>query len=270
MSVEKIKWDQVGERLYETGVDHGIVYPIADNGKYPTGYAWNGLTAVTESPEGAEPTALWADNTKYLEMMSTEEWKGTLEAYMYPDAFLPCDGGAQPVAGLTFGQQLRKKFGLCYRTRLGNDVAGDSYGYKLHLVYGLLASPSEKNHNTVNDSPDAQAFSWSLSSTPVEIGTINNVEYKPVSSIDIDSTKVNETKLAKLLEVLEGVDAPEFSATKAYQAGDYVTHTDATVEKVYKAKQAITAGQWDASKWDEVTDYGPRLPMPAEVITILS
>lgn len=208
----KIKWDENGERFFETGVDHGILYPIASNGTYPQGYCWNGLTAVSESPEGGEPTALYADNIKYLEMMSNEEWKGSIEAYMYPDAFEECDGSKSPVDGVSFGQQARKKFGMCYRTRLGNDVDGDAHGYKLHLLYGLMASPSEKGYETVNDSPDAITFSWDVSSTPV---TVDLEGYRPLSTIVINSTKADPDKLAALLAILEGTDADETAQTAA-------------------------------------------------------
>lgn len=197
----KIKWDQSGERLFETGVDQGVVYPMAVDGTYPNGYGWNGLISVSESPEGGEPTALWADNIKYLEMMSTEEWKGSMEAYMYPKEFEPCDGMVSPEAGVSLGQQARQKFGLCYRTRVGNDAQGDSYGYKLHLVYGLQASPSEKSYETVNDSPDAITFSWDISSTPVRMEN-----YRAVSTITIDSTVADPDALAALEALLYGTD----------------------------------------------------------------
>lgn len=200
----KIVWDNTGDRLFETGVDHGILYPIDSNGTYPQGYGWNGLTSVSESPEGGEPTALYADNTKYLELMSNEEWKGTIEAYMYPDVFAECDGSAAPLTGVSFGQQARKKFGLVYRTRIGNDVDGDSHGYKIHIIYGLLAAPSEKSYETVNDSPDAVTFSWSVSSTPVPV-----TGYRPVSTIVVDSTKIASAKMEALLDVLEGTDGTE-------------------------------------------------------------
>lgn len=197
-----IVWDDSGEKFFETGVDHGVLYPLADDGTYPQGYGWNGLISVSESPEGGEPTALYADNIKYMDMMSAEEWKGTIEAYYYPPEFEACDGSAAPLTGVSFGQQVRSKFGLCYRTKLGNDTAGDSYGYKLHLVYGLLASPSEKSYETVNDSPDAITFSWEVSSTPVAAGT----NFKPLSTIVINSKLVDSTKLAALEAKLYGTD----------------------------------------------------------------
>lgn len=196
----RLKWDQTGERFYETGVKMGVLYPM-EGGKYPTGVAWNGLTAVTESPSGAEATALYADDIKYLELRSTEEFGATVEAYTYPDEFKECDGSATIGKGVTIGQQPRKTFGLCYRTILGNDTENESHGYKLHLVYGATASPSEKNYQTVNDSPDAITFSWELSTTPVNV-----TGYKPTASLEIDSTTVDETKLAAIEKILYGDD----------------------------------------------------------------
>lgn len=196
----KLKWDQTGERFYETGVKMGVLYPM-EGGKYPKGVAWNGLTAVTESPSGAEATALYADDIKYLELRSTEEFGATVEAYTYPDEFKECDGSATIGKGVTIGQQPRKAFGLCYRTILGNDTENESHGYKLHLVYGATASPSEKNYQTVNDSPDAVTFSWELSTTPVDV-----TGYKPTASLEIDSTTVDETKLAAIEKILYGDD----------------------------------------------------------------
>ena len=196
--MSKIVWDQTGERLYETGVKQGVLY-IPASGVYSKGVAWNGLTAVTESPSGAEATALYADDIKYLNLMSNEEFGCTIEAYTYPDEFAACDGSASLAKGVSIGQQPRKTFGLCYRTTIGNDVEGNDYGYKLHLVYGCLAAPSEKGYSTINDNPDAITFSWEVSTTPV------NVEgFKPTSQITIDSTKADPTKLAALEAVLYG------------------------------------------------------------------
>lgn len=191
-------WDQTGERFYETGVDHGVLY-IPTLGVYDTGFAWNGLYTVTESPSGAEPTPLYADNIKYLTLISLEEFGGTIEAYTYPDEFAECDGSSTPSAGVTIGQQTRKAFGLCYRTRIGNDEDFDDHGYKLHLVYGALAAPSEKAFNTVNDTPEAITFSWEFSTTPVSVTGL-----KPTSLIVIDSTKVGAGQLAALEEILYG------------------------------------------------------------------
>ena len=195
----KLTWDNTGERIFETGVKQGVLYPIQSDGKYTKGVAWNGLTAVTESPSGAEATALYADDIKYLNLLSNEEFGATIEAYTYPDEFAECDGSASLAEGVSIGQQPRKTFGLCYRTTIGNDVEGNDYGYKLHLVYGCLAAPSEKGYSTINDNPDAITFSWEVSTTPV------NVEgFKPTSQITIDSTKADPTKLAALEAVLYG------------------------------------------------------------------
>ena len=195
----KLTWDNTGERIFETGVKQGVLYPIQSDGKYTKGVAWNGLTAVTESPSGAEATALYADDIKYLNLLSNEEFGATIEAYTYPDEFAECDGSAELATGVMIGQQKRNTFGLCYRTTIGNDVEGNDYGYKLHLVYGCLAAPSEKGYSTINDNPDAITFSWEVSTTPV------NVEgFKPTSQITIDSTKADPTKLAALEAVLYG------------------------------------------------------------------
>ena len=195
----KLTWDNTGERIFETGVKQGVLYPIQSDGKYSKGVAWNGLTAVTESPSGAEATALYADDIKYLNLLSNEEFGATIEAYTYPDEFAECDGSAELATGVMIGQQKRKIFGLCYRTTIGNDVEGNDYGYKLHLVYGCLAAPSEKGYSTINDNPDAITFSWEVSTTPV------NVEgFKPTSQITIDSTKADPTKLAALEAILYG------------------------------------------------------------------
>lgn len=200
--MSKLKWDQTGERLYETGVRNGVLYPLGASGTYPKGVAWNGLTAVTESPSGAEATPLYADDIKYLNLMSTEEFGATIEAYTYPDEFAECDGSAALATGVQIGQQARKTFGLCYRTALGNDVVGNDYGYKLHIIYGALAAPSEKAYATINDSPEAITFSWEVTTTPVNV-----TGFKPTASITIDSTKVNAAKLAALEEILYGKDA---------------------------------------------------------------
>ena len=197
----KLVWDKTGEHYYETGVKNGVLYPMSASGTYPKGVAWNGLTAITESPSGAEATALYADDIKYLNLMSNEEFGATVEAYTYPDEFAECDGSASLTEGVYIGQQARKTFGLCYRTTLGNDSKGNDYGYKLHIIYGAMASPSEKAYSTINDSPDAITFSWELSTTPVAVAN-----FKPTASLTIDSTKVDPEKLATLEEILYGKD----------------------------------------------------------------
>ena len=202
-------WDQVGERVYETGVDHGVLYIPTSGGVYSTGFAWNGLTSVSESPSGAESTPQYADNIKYLNLVSAEEFGATIEAFTYPDEFGQCDGSAEPEDGVYIGQQGRKTFGLSYRTRIGNDLEGDSFGYKLHLVYGCLAAPSEKAYATINDSPEALTFSWELTTTPVEVGTIGAVTYRPTASLTIDSTKVEASDLTALETILYGAVAAE-------------------------------------------------------------
>lgn len=204
---KKLVWDQTGERLYETGVSQGVLYPIQTGGVYTVGVAWNGLSSVTESPSGAEASAVYADNIKYLNLMSTEEFGGTIEAYMAPDEFAECDGSRELAPGVYAGQQSRKIFGLAYKTLLGNDVDNNDYGYKLHLVYGALASPSEKGYSTVNDSPEAITLSWEFNTTPVEISTlVDGKKLKPTALLTFDSTKVNAEKLAALEEILYGKD----------------------------------------------------------------
>lgn len=201
--MSRLVWDQTGERLYETGVKMGVLYP-QEAGKYPKGVAWNGLTAVTESPSGAEATALYADDIKYLSLMSAEEFGATIEAYTYPDEFAQCDGSAEIATGVAIGQQKRKTFGLCYRTVIGNDTDNNDYGYKLHLIYGALAAPSEKAYATINDSPEAITFSWEVTTTPVSVEG-----FKPTASITIDSTKADETKLKALEDILYGTAEKE-------------------------------------------------------------
>ncbi len=200
----KLVWDAIGERLYETGVRKGVLYVMGEGGTYPKGVAWNGLTAVTESPSGAEATALYADDTKYLNLISAEEFGATIEAYTYPDEFAECDGSATLAKGVTIGQQPRKPFGMSYSTVLGNDVDNENHGYKLHLIYGALASPSEKAYNTINDSPEAITLSWEIKTTPVNV-----TGHKPTASLTIDSTKVDKAKLAKIEEILYGTEEIE-------------------------------------------------------------
>lgn len=201
--MSKLVWDATGERLYETGVKMGVLY-VQEAGAYPKGVAWNGLTAVTEAPSGAEATPLYADDIKYLNLMSNEEFGATIEAYTYPDEFAECDGSAALAAGVYIGQQARKTFGMCYRTVVGNDTANNDYGYKIHLIYGALAAPSEKPYATINDSPEAITFSWEVTTTPVNV-----TGHKPTASITIDSTKVDKDKLAALEAILYGSESEE-------------------------------------------------------------
>ena len=197
--MSKLVWDQFGKRLYETGVDHGVLYPIQTGGVYSKGVAWNGLTAVTESPSGADVNDIYADNMKYLGLVGAEKFGATVEAYTYPDEFAECDGSVELVKGATIGQQNRKVFGMVYRTVIGNDVDGNEHGYKLHLIYAATAAPSEKAYNTINEDPEAITFSWELSTTPVNV-----TGHKPTASLTIDSTKADPTKLAELEKILFG------------------------------------------------------------------
>lgn len=203
----KLVWDQTGEKLYETGVKNCVLYVQDDKGAYPEGVAWNGITAVTESPSGAEASPLYADDIKYVNLRSAEEFGATVEAYTYPDEFAQCDGSADIATGVTIGQQKRSAFGLCYRTTLGNDVKENDYGYKLHLIYGATAAPSEKAYATINDSPEAITFSWELTTTPVAV-----TGFKPTASLTIDSTKVDAGKLAALEAILYGAEGEEAKA----------------------------------------------------------
>ena len=204
---KRLEWDKSGERLYETGIEKGVLYPIS-NGQYQRGVAWNGLTAFTESPSGAENTDLYADNIKYLRMQTAETFGGTIEAYMYPDEFAECDGSANVADGVTIGQQTRKGFGFCYRTKVGNDTDGNEHGDKIHIIYGCKCSPSEKNYQTINDSPDAITFSWEVNSTPVNV-----TNYKPTSCLVIDTTKISEAALTAIEDALYGKNGEDTAAT---------------------------------------------------------
>lgn len=201
--MSKLVWDAIGERTYETGVEKGVLYPQV-GGAYPKGVAWNGLTSVTESPSGAEPNPFYANNIKYLNLMSNEEFGATIEAYTYPDEFAVCDGTAELTPGVSIGQQKRQAFGMCYKTVLGNDTEGNAHGYKLHFIYGALASPSQKTYNTINESPEPNTFSWEVSTTPVNVAN-----HQPTASLVIDSTKVDADKLAALEEILYGSEDAE-------------------------------------------------------------
>ncbi len=199
MAGKALEWDKTGERYYETGVSKCALYVQGEGGAYPEGVAWNGISTVTESPSGAEASPIYADNIKYLNLLSTEEFAATIEAYTYPKEFEQCDGTAEIAAGVTIGQQTRKTFGLCYQTVIGNDTKNNEYGYKIHIIYGAMAAPSEKAYATINDSPEAITFSWEVSTTPVNVNGA-----KPTASLTIDSTKVKAEKLKELEDILYG------------------------------------------------------------------
>lgn len=265
--MSKLVWDATGEHLYETGVKNGVLYVIDSNGAYPEGVVWNGLTGITEKPTGAETTALYADDQKYLNLISAEEFEATIEAYTYPDEFGQCDGSAELADGVMIGQQSRKTFGMCYRTVLGNDVSNDAYGYKLHIIYGAVASPSEKSYATVNDSPEAITFSWDVKTTPVPV-----TGHKPTASLTIDSTNAAAGKMSAIEAILFGAEA--WSGTKTYAVGDIVEHESGSgqsaVTKAYKCNQVPTGSIWVDANWTEIAVAGPRLPLPNEINTIMS
>lgn len=206
----RMKWDQIGERLYETGLDHGVLFPMNDDGKYAAGVPWNGLSAVNETPSGGEPTAVWADNMKYLNLLSAEDFGATVEAFTYPPEFAACDGDVEVAPGVTIGQQDRKMFGMSYRTLIGNDVSKQAYGYKIHLIYGGQVSPSERNHETLNDSPEPSPMSWELSTTPVDVPG-----FKATAHMVIDSTKTSKEKMALIEDIIYGKDAADGSEAVA-------------------------------------------------------
>lgn len=264
LTLNKLSWDNIGEKKYETGVDHCVLYPyntVATPSYYGPGVVWNGISNVSESPSGAEANPIYADNIKYLNLYSAEEFAATVEAYMYPDEFEECDGSAEIAPGVTIGQQNRKLFGLSYRTVLGNDEENNNYGYKIHCIYGCMASPSEKAYGTINDSPEAISFSWEVNTTPVNVSG-----KKPTSTLIIDSTKVAAEKLAKLEEVLYGVDAKPYVTSQTYNVGEYCTNAN----KVYKCKKNGATGAFTASDWDEINPPVPRLPLPDEIISIIA
>lgn len=259
----KLKWDQTGERLYETGVKQGVLYPQSASGSYPNGYAWNGLTAVTESPSGAEATALYADDIKYLNLLSSEEFGATIEAYTYPDEFAKCDGSAAIALGVMIGQQKRNLFGLAYKTALGNDVDGSDYGYKLHLIYNALAAPSERGYATINDSPEAITFSWEVSTTPVSV-----TGFKPTASITIDSTKADPSKLAKLEEILYGKDHEVLTEEPSDWSTNYSNYFTKSGD-TYKAISDVSTPEFVSGKY-YTADVTPRLPLPDEIASIMA
>ena len=266
--MSKLTWDQIGERIYETGVDHGILFVVED-GVYGTGVAWNGLSNVTESPSGAEATAIWADNIKYLNLYSAEEFGATIEAYTYPDEFMECDGSREIASGVTIGQQERKSFGFAYRTKIGNDTDGEAHGYKLHLIYGCRASTSERAYATINDSPEAIQFSWELTTTPVPVEG-----YKPTADIIIDSTKTDPAKLTRIVGIIEGTADTYTKLTSepddwATNYTDYYTkNQDGTYSKVPTGESAPTFATDTYYSMTPGTDS--RLPLPAEVIEIMA
>lgn len=267
--MSKIKWDQIGEKKYKTGVDHGVLYP-QKNGAYPKGVAWNGLTAVNKTPSGAEDNKLYADNMQYLNLKSAETLGITIECYMYPDEWAECNGEAELADGVFLGQQRRNTFGFCFRNKLGNDTEGEDYGFELNLVYGCSASPSEQTNQTINDSPEAATFSYEVSTTPVNISGVgpDGKPYKPAASITIDSTKVSREKLVKLEEILYGKDGvyvktmdSSFENEKEYFElvnGSYVKTSD----------EAMMPGK---DYYDEtVAPVDGRLPLPDEIKTLFA
>lgn len=227
--MSKIVWDAVGERLYETGTKKGVLYPQVD-GAYPAGVAWNGLTSFSASPDGGEANDIYADDIKYLSLRSTENFKGTIEAYTYPDEFAECDGSAWIVPGLKVGQQVRKPFGFSFVSTKGNDTQLDNYGYIIHLIWNATAAPSEKSYSTINDSPEAITFSWEIDTIPTEVGTINGVTYKPFAHMEIDSTKVDATLLGQFEDIIYGSASgnaylPLPASVISHFGGSVVTYT---------------------------------------------
>jgi hypothetical protein len=264
-----LSWDQVGERLFETGVDHGVLFLPDPTGDYNEGHAWNGLTTVTESPSGAESNPQFADNIKYLNLISAEEFGATVEAFTYPDAFAVCDGTALPLPGVAVGQQGRRVFGLCYRTRVGNDLDGTDHGYKLHLIYGCQAAPSEKAYGTINDSPEAISFSWEVSTTPVPVTTD---DLKPTAQLVIDSTKVDPAALADLEQILYGDTGVDPRMPLPDEVFDLFTGTTTSVDLGTPANQptynsgthvvtlpAVTGVQWKINGVNKAPGAQPAL-----------
>ena len=258
----KTVWDNMGERVFYTGVDHGMLYRLNNKNAYTNGVPWNGLTSVTESPDGAEATDLWADNIKYASFRSAEKFGGTIEAYMFPEAFAECDGSKEIVPSVRIGQQARQKFGLSYRTKIGDDVHGDSAGYEIHLVYGASASPSEKQYQTTNDSPDAATMSWEFDTDPVTV-----TGYQPTSNLVIDSRTVDADKLAKLEAVLYGSYSVLDSSPEDWSTG-YNKYYEKDATGAYKIITADSAPAFSANKYYQAVEA--RLPLPDEVKSILT
>lgn len=268
--MSRLVWDAAGEKAYESGVDHGVLYTL-ENNVYGSGVVWNGLTSISESPEGGDANDFYADNIKYGTLRGTENFGGTIEAYTYPDEFAICDGSASLANGVIIGQQTRKTFGLSYRTLIGNDADGLDAGYKLHLVYGATASPSEKSYETINDSPEAITFSWEFTTIPVPVTGTN---YKPISILTIDSTKANETNLGVLENILYGSDTVDYVATQdttMQQGKTYYTRSGAgTSESPYTYSAFSGSSFSEGTTYYEAVTPGPRLPLPDEVANIMS
>lgn len=265
----RLVWDKTGEHYFETGTKQGVCYPQANDGTYPKGEAWNGLRSVSMNPTGAEATELFADDIKYLNIISTENLEGSIGAYTYPDGFAECNGEKELVPGVVIGQQARKPFGFCFRSVFGNDTQGNDHGYKLHLIYGATVSPSEKGYETVNDSPDAIEFSWDYKTTPVAVEG-----FKPTASLEIDSTKVDATKLADLEAVLYGDDGTatytEFSGSEFAANTDYYTRSGTEGHYVYTKTSDSTPAQGTTYYTKSVNGATTaRLPLPDEVASIL-
>lgn len=252
-----MEWDKV--KPFETGVDHGVLYPFSKEKGYANGVAFNGLQSVNENPSGAEPTAFYADNIKYANILSNEEYAATIETYYYPDEFAECLGKKELVKGVKIGQQTHKSFGFAYRTLVG-DETNPELGYILHLIYGCLAAPSEENHETTNENVDIKSMSFEISTTPVAVPGC-----KPTATIELSSLDLSADQMNKIESVLYGVVAPDFAQANTYKAGDVVTYQT----KVYKATKSVSAGAWNASDWEEF-DNSPRLPLPEEIATILA
>lgn len=259
-----LKWDQTGERLYETGIDRGVIYPQSEAGDYPMGEAWNGLTSVTENPSGAEPTALYANNGKYVNLISAEEFAATIGAYTFPDAFAACNGLMELAPGVFAGQQTRTPFGMTYRSLIGNDIQKEAYGYKLHFIYGASAAPSESAYNTINDSPEASEMSWEVSTTPVDVPG-----GKPSAIIVVDSTKATPAQLKALEDIIYGKDY-ELTTT---QPEDWEENYAQYFEKSGSEFTAVS-GSEVAPSWAENKYYtgkvDARLPLPTEIATIMA
>lgn len=259
-----LKWDQTGERLYETGIDRGVIYPQSEAGDYPMGEAWNGLTSVTESPSGAEPTALYANNGKYVNLISAEEFAATIGAYTFPDAFAACNGLMELAPGVFAGQQTRKPFGMTYRSLIGNDIQKEAYGYKLHFVYGALAAPSESAYNTINDSPEASEMSWEVSTTPVDVPG-----GKPSAKIVVDSTKATPAQLKALEDIIYGKDYELTTIQPDDWAENYAQYFEKSGSEFTAVSGSGVAPSWAENKY-YTGKVDARLPLPTEIATIMA